>query len=351
MVMSVRPPSGTDMPQGALAEFLDRLRVPNVPPKPLDPANERPAVLQAYGIPLPPSRELQPLSHAFWRRLYAAPFTFLAKPIVGLSSTTQLSYLRSGPPTGRGEASSNWSGAYISPRDGEMFTEVHAIWRVPRPQARPDASPDERFESSTWIGLDGQRRYFNSSLPQIGTAQHVKLDNGVPTVTCSSWVQWWARDTEIAVLDADVDVAPDDEVACSIVADSPVSATFTMRNLTSGAPAILMQVQSPSAKPPGGTADVRIRISGATAQWVTERPINPDDHVAYRLPDYGSVLFADCHAVSASGPGQQGRDRDLSGARLITMYETRREPSRTAKISIPQWVDETYTATSYRHVP
>lgn len=349
--MSICTPATPEPPRGALAEFMKRVAVPPIPPADFDPLKAPDDLREKYGIPRPPPRDLQPLTYAFWRRLYAPPFTFLAKPIIGISPTTQLSYLRSGPPAGRGEGSSNWSGAYISPRDGEMFTEIHSIWRVPRPKARPDAGPNERFESSTWIGLDGQRRYFNSSLPQIGTAQHVQLNNGVPTVTCSSWVQWWARDTDIAVLDAGVAVAPDDEIACSIVVDSPVSAKFTMRNLTSGAPAILMQVQSPFATPPGGSADVQIRISGATAEWVTERPINPVDHVAYRLPDYGSVLFADCHAVSATGPLQPGRERDLSGARLITMYETRREPSRTAKISIPQWVDETYTATSYRHVP
>src|SRR6266511_3732746 len=69
------------------------------------------------------------------------------------------------------EASSNWSGAYITPRNGEMFTQVAALWYVPTVTPPPGGSLTATYGSSTWIGLDGQRSYFNSTLPQIGTGQ------------------------------------------------------------------------------------------------------------------------------------------------------------------------------------
>ena len=73
--------------------------------------------------------------------------------------------------SGRRESSLNWSGAYVTPRNGRQFTEVHGRWEVPAVAVPSGTSGSPEFRSSIWIGLDGQRRYFDSSLPQIGTAQ------------------------------------------------------------------------------------------------------------------------------------------------------------------------------------
>jgi hypothetical protein len=88
----------------------------------------------------------------------------------------------------RYETSPNWSGAYITPKRSRMFTEVHGSWQVPTPSPPVDGkgSPpaDGDYRSSAWIGLDGQRRYLNSSLPQIGTSQFVKVVDDQPTPDC-----------------------------------------------------------------------------------------------------------------------------------------------------------------------
>ena len=46
-------------------------------------------------------------------------------------------------------------------RNGRQFTEVHGRWEVPA-VAIPSGRASPEFRSSIWIGLDGQRRYFNS---------------------------------------------------------------------------------------------------------------------------------------------------------------------------------------------
>jgi hypothetical protein len=176
--------------------------------------------------------------------------------------------------------------------------------------------------------------------------------NGVRQATYSTWMQWWARDTPANVAPLGVKVSAGDEILCSIELDNVFSATFTLRNVSTGAEAVKASVSSPVAVPPYGAIPTPIRVSGATAEWITERPTDPTTNVKYRLPDYGLVLFTDCHAVSAASPkGSPRRDRDLSGNTLITMYERRVNPSRTVKVSVPGRIDDRHTETRYREVP
>ena len=74
-----------------------------------------------------------------------------------------------------------------------MFVEIRGSWQAPV-VAPPTPGEIGEFHSSTWIGLDGQRRYLNSSLPQIGTAQYVDVTAAATTFTTKAWWQWWLRD-------------------------------------------------------------------------------------------------------------------------------------------------------------
>lgn len=74
-------------------------------------------------------------------------------------------------PTGsaRIESSPNWSGAYVVPSHGRRFNRIAASWRVPKvnppkPADGGDPAPGD-YRCSTWIGLDGHRRYTNG-MPQ-----------------------------------------------------------------------------------------------------------------------------------------------------------------------------------------
>ena len=105
----------------------------------------------------------------------------------------------SNQPTGsaRIESSPNWSGAYVVPSHGRRFNRIAASWRVPKvnppkPADGGDPVPGD-YRSSTWIGLDGHRRYTNG-MPQMGTAHFVKVaDDGCVTRDYHLWWQWWAR--------------------------------------------------------------------------------------------------------------------------------------------------------------
>ena len=74
------------------------------------------------------------------------------------------------------ETSTNWSGAYVTSNRFKKFVQIWGFWRVPEhldlpPLGKTVTRPGLPYTCSNWIGLDGQRRYFNSSLPQMGTSQ------------------------------------------------------------------------------------------------------------------------------------------------------------------------------------
>ena len=86
--------------------------------------------------------------------------------------------------------------------------------------------------------------------------------------------------------------------------------------------------------PTDGSSGMQLKVSGATAGWIVERPADAE---LYELPNYGTVHFTNCFALSAKmlvggvpGPGQE---QTLDGARLIRMYKSERNPSRTVIIS------------------
>ena len=75
----------------------------------------------------------------------------------------------------RFEASPNWAGAYITANEGLRFAQLYGFWKVPLKSGSgaagqfPPSDPALPYKVAAWIGLDGQRDYVNSSLPQIGT--------------------------------------------------------------------------------------------------------------------------------------------------------------------------------------
>src|SRR5690349_8853773 len=117
-----------------------------------------------HGIPPQPDPDRHPGSCAFWTRMSSQPLSFERTEFSfqaagGIRLNPRRSYYGYGA---RRQSSANWSGAYITPKQGRMFTAVHGSWCVPRVAApvASDAPPaDGEYRSSTWIGLDGQRRY------------------------------------------------------------------------------------------------------------------------------------------------------------------------------------------------
>jgi hypothetical protein len=240
----------------------------------------------------------------------------------------------------------NWSGAYITPRNGQQFTEVHATWEIPSVAAPAGMPASDEYRSSIWIGLDGQRRYFESSLPQLGTAQIVNAPDPDTAPLFHTWCQWWLRDNPQTYVPAilSVEVAPGQRVMASMRVLNETRVHGIIENRTTGE-IFPFTMDAPVHKSSG----MQVKISGATAEWVVERPAN--EGALYELPDYGTVHFTNCFALSAEmpvggGPGP-GREQTLDGARLIRMYKIESNPSRTVMISKARRLDGNQFETWY----
>ena len=310
-----------DRNSGLQDEFNERVHFFPQPPEGFNPLTARPEDRARYGIPPKPDPDQQPVLTRFWTEMYSLPLVFVAPPSLEASL-----------PRIRREASLNWSGAYITPRNGQQFTEVHATWEIPLVAAPAGMSGSAEYRSSIWIGLDGQRRYFESSLPQLGTAQFVNAP--APAPPFHTWCQWWLRDNpqtyDPAILS--VGVAPGQRVMASLRVVNETQVHGIIENRTTGA--ILPFIMD---APTDTSSGMQLKVSGATAEWIVERPAGTRTGELYELPNYGTVHFTNCFALSAKmpvggvpGPGQE---QTLDGARLIRMYKSERNPSRTVIIS------------------
>ena len=187
-------PSGQG-PEDPLREIERRSQVFPPPPPDLDLEKARADQLAPYGFPPKPDQQLQPDEYAIWSRVFTSKLTYVQASFT--FNASQL--LRSGAARPRlagtrHQDSTNWSGGYIKPRDGRMITYLYGEWVVPPVSAPASAPAGAFFSSSTWIGLDGQRRYLHSSLPQIGTAQ-TAIAGQLPQPP-TTWFQWWSRDQQ-----------------------------------------------------------------------------------------------------------------------------------------------------------
>jgi hypothetical protein len=244
------------------------------------------------------------------------------------------------------EASSNWSGAYITPKYGEMFTQMAALWYVPTVTPPPGGSPTAAYGSSTWIGLDGQRSYFNSTLPQIGTAQFYNLP-GLLGSTTEAWVQWWP----LCPVTLTMKVVPGDLMSAWLVVTSYTKVQFVIVNVSRlkytpfelDAPLVSMPPQVPLA--------VQASVSGATAEWVMERPAVCPDPNPMTLPSFPPVQFYACLAASAREPGAPIRVQTLVSPKLIRMFSVEENPHRAVTRAVatrPDLLDLTSATVTYR---
>jgi hypothetical protein len=237
--------------------------------------------------------------------------------------------------------SNNWSGGYVTPREGDSITSVEANWTVPAVQA-PSVGGASDYFSSTWIGLDGQRSYRDSTLPQIGTMQQFTVGTGA---TYIAWYQWWAKDTTPILYPLpNLPVNAGDEVSASLTVLNSTKVRFDMKNVTQTSTLpVSFEVDAPSG----------YLISGATAEWIMERPtplVGGDPWTPYPLPKYQAFSFTGCRAKTTAPTGAASKVIDLELARLIRMNEITVAPPGLRTISVAkktllpaQRLDLTYT--------
>lgn len=330
-------------------EIDARIHFFDLPPEGFDPTTADPQVLDYFGIPRRPDPREHPLLTDFWDEVYAPPLTYAPQRATIPASQLRIGYRqfrlyqrlqRSARARARvpREGSLNWSGAYITPRDGRQITQVHGRWTVPAVAAPDGEPPEAEYQSSTWIGLDGQRRYLESTLPQIGTNQSVNPAAGKPYW---AWFQWWVRDdaSSFVPVELPLAVAPGHRMRASMRVVTETEVHFTMVNRTTGW-IIWFTMQAPI----DADSKVQIGVSGATAEWITERPSDIVSGEPYNLPNYGTVPFTSCFAMAAELPpgGVPGPavEQTLIGGRRVSMYRRLGDPSRSEAISKPQRLGE-----------
>jgi len=318
-------------------EISKRIHFFDPPPLDFDPLNAEPDLLERYGIPPRPNADDLPELAEFWTEMFSPPLLFteskflsLADPVISAKLLVTASAAR--------ESSLNWSGAYITPRDGRQFTEVHGRWEVPAVAVPSGASGNQEFRSSIWIGLDGQRRYLDSSLPQIGTAQFLNAPNDPPFWV---WWQWWLRNNPATYspLSLALPILPGQRMMASLRVLNETQVHFLIENRTTGQIFPPFVVDSPT----DAATQIQVKVSGASAEWIVERPANAITGDPYELPNYNVVHFRDCFAIAANMPPGQppgpGLEQTLDDARLINMYKVERNPSRTVTISKTRHLD------------
>lgn len=308
-------------PNGAIALY-------ELPSETFNPADAGDEDLQRYGLPTAMEFRGNPAAAAFRRaflrrRANAPPLQFLsalkATDVIQRTGIVTIATQASRPV----QKSMNWSGGYVTPRDGRSLVSVMANWTVPSVSA-PLGGTAPEYQSSTWIGLDGQKSYLDSSLPQIGTRQRW-LAEPVPRTEYLSWFQWWARGRDLPLQILALPVDPYDEISAIITVLDETTVRCNLKNVTKG---IILQAFNASA--PTG-----LRISGATAEWIMERPspMGSDGWEPYAFPSYTSFAFTGCVAESAEPEKPDLWENDLESARLIRMYEIDRNPTSVRTIS------------------
>jgi hypothetical protein len=316
-----------------------------------DATRATPSQLDEHCLPREPDPETQPALSEAWHRMFDPPHNWVSPEIApqaehNIPQTRQLFFSA----TTRYADSRNWCGAEIAPHGANQFVQIFGEWTVPTPVIPP---PDRRgrqdlpntYKNSTWIGLDGDRQYHNSSLPQVGTDQYLTVDPmGREIRKFQVFFQWWARDQ--VKLDSEIIRGIEIEAGMSVMgliwAFDPTHVVF--RNFEPLNQITLFVRESPQTK------TIRPVISGATAEWIMERPtISKLRATTLELfAAYDKVYFKHCVAGMARKTGQSTSEKILRAPRFKRMFEvTGDAPVRTRFISVPDRIDTTSFDTHY----
>lgn len=343
--MKTKSRHDADFDPERLKKLVKDTTVSKIPPPGFSPLAASSADLKEYGFPMRPDPSLQPAEYAFWQELFAPTLQYESFDIEidPVFATRSRGFFAQLP---RRQTSLNWSGAYITPRDGTVFSSIWTKFQVPTPEVPPADPSSGEYRSSTWIGFDGQRRYYTSTLPQFGTAQNIRPSAATIKRSYFAWWQWWVRGDEnqafpITLTAPVVDAG--DLIMCFMqVAEDRSGMSFVIRNVTSGRLVQFFQNAPPTSK------GQPFKVPGATAEWVMERPADPPHPTLMELPDYGTVSFHDCGAGAVDRKTGVKVERSLSAAKLIDMHVVQKNPDRIRKVSIAKSVSPTQFLTHYR---
>lgn len=196
----------------------------------------------------------------------------------------------------------NWCGAVRQANNGRRFTEITGRLHIPVTFGDPPKAM-EPVRCSAWIGLDGA---FPSSyaMPQVGVTFGWSSSGGAPMVMDACvWFQWWVRNKWTPPFRlTKMQVEPGHAVLCHLLV--PTTERTTVR----------VYVKNECTKEIFGIeadAPDNIPVDGRTAQWIVERPGDPEavdlNRQLYDLPRFKSVVIDDCaaRAVNVCDPNDE----------------------------------------------
>jgi hypothetical protein len=238
--------------------------------------------LARYGLPPRPDREKSPLLYRKWQATFDRPITFIM-PEFGVAST-----VRSQPPLRtaiEGPDSPNWSGVIAYPAPGESINGgVFGEWTVPNPK-NVDGGDDC---CSVWVGIDGTN--LNGDLLQAGIETDV---DGSGNQNCYAWWSWFNYSNPMfSVPVSNIPVVPGNsfETQIWVLSDSTANIYMFTGESNFKVVATLFGISAPAG----------VRLLGACAEWIVERPtLNTSGQLA-TLANYGTVEFSNAIACDAS---------------------------------------------------
>jgi len=298
------------------------------PGEDFDALNASDADLARYNLPPRPDGATAPRALLSWKRAMSRPLYFVQgdrSDVTGPAPFGQHAD-NTGSDARVQESSRNWSGAYIRSHGGGKFALVEALWVVPKPFPPSPRRAKARtataaFGSSVWVGFDGHDAV-SLSLPQIGTAQFVTVDDKSESkapCTTFAWWQWWVRqaNNNAPMLIHRFPVASGDLIYCRVTVRTPDRINFFIKNQSSGA-AVSFDANAPRPKNPAQRSQ-EILAECRTVEWILERPTQLGSKELFALPDYGVTLFYGCNAALEAESGWE--ELQLEQARLIAIKD------------------------------
>ena len=170
--------------------------------------------------------------------------------------------------------------------------------------------------------------------PCRSLAPRVINKNGLPSLPKASlWIQWWPQPVFIIPT---MTVNFSDRVYCWLTADSltSVRCIFAVKPpLGLGLVQVWYMLAPVIDFDPPPISGYQAKISGATAEWITEACTNEATNQIFPLPNYTKVQFEQCYAISRPDPLGPGRLERLIGPTRINMYKVINTPGERVTIS------------------
>ena len=117
------------------------------------------------------------------------------------------------------------------------------------------------------------------------------------------WWQWWLRDVpNPPPIRLPLKVGPGHEIMASLFVADTRHVTFLIANHSTGEVCTPFKVLEPSAVLTPDRPVEPLLVSGATGEWITERPVNWTTGLPDTLPFFQKVEFRHCLVVLGRAP-------------------------------------------------